>query len=268
MIFEHNSKKYIFVTGLHRSGTTFLAELISRNTYVSSFSKTGFPKDEGQFLQTLMPTSSEFIAPGRFAFNHEAHLTENSKLLDNKEVLVGEWISKWDLTKPYLLEKSPPNLIRTRFLQEVFPNSKFITIIRHPIANSYAVKKWTNDRFLEILIKHWIKAHSIYLEDRKYLKNEICITYEDLTQNFNKANDEISSFLDLEIKPEIRFESKNKFYFDLWNLKDIAGLKFIIKKIEREYLIKKYENQLNKFGYSLVNLEMNNLNEKILKNAF
>jgi hypothetical protein len=51
--------------------------------------------------------------PGKFAFEPEAHLTEESALLtdENKAKLAFEWFSYLDLSKRFLLEKSPPNII-------------------------------------------------------------------------------------------------------------------------------------------------------------
>ncbi len=247
-------QSYIFISGLHRSGTTFLAELISKNENVSSFKNTGFPMDEGQFVQNLISTDERLIASGRFAFNPDTHLTEESPLLAKREVLINDWNKYWDQSKQFFLEKSPPNLVRTRFLQEVFPNSKFITIIRHPIAVSYATKKWTNDFFLEKLLKHWIIAHEIYLEDRKYLNNDLLIYYEDFIHSQDQTISEISDFLDIEIINDYEFKNQNEFYFDLWNLKSYSGLKRMGKWLEKQYLIKKYEKRISKFGYSLLNL--------------
>lgn len=256
------SKGYIFISGLHRSGTTYLSDLISKNINVSSFHNTGFPMDEGQFIQNLIPIDSKLIDPGRFAFNPDSHLTEKSILLNKKEVLINDWNMYWDQNKHYFLEKSPPNILRTRFLQEVFPNSKFITIIRHPIAVSYATKKWTNDFFLEKLLKHWIFAHEIYMEDRKYLKNELFISYEDFAKSVDQTISKISNFLKIDLKNDQNFINQNDFYFDLWNLKAYAGLKKFGKLLEKKYLINKYENTINEFGYSLKNIE----NIPVIKN--
>jgi hypothetical protein len=77
------------------------------------------------------------------------HLTENSELVnaENKKQLFEEWSHYWDLEKKILIEKSPPNLIKTRFLQSHFPRSTLITIIRHPIAVAFATKRFTNKRW-------------------------------------------------------------------------------------------------------------------------
>ncbi len=250
-------KSYIFISGLHRSGTTFLANLIAKNNLVSSFENSGYPMDEGQFLQNLLPTKDFNIAPGRFAFFDNMHITENNELIKNKNNLITDWNKYWDQSKLFLLEKSPPNILRTRFLQEVFPNSKFITIMRHPVAVSYATKKWTNDFFLEKLLKHWIVAHEIYMEDRKYLKNELLISYEDFNNSIDKTIERIGNFIGIQLNTQINFADQNEFYFDLWTMKSYSGLKMIGKWLEKQYLIKKYEKRINKFGYSLIDLYKN-----------
>jgi len=248
------NKNIIFISGLHRSGTTYLFKLISKNFNVSSFKNTGFPMDEGQYLQELFPLDFDYIAPGKFAFNPNSNFTEKSDLLKHKNILIDNWNKYYDQSKQFFLEKSPPNLLRTRFLQEVFPNSKFITIIRHPIAVSYATKKWTNDFFLEKLIKHWIIAHKIYMEDRKYLKNELLISYEDFAESTDLNISRINKFLGIEINNDHKFVNQNEFYFNLWNLKAYSGLKKFGKLLEKKYLINKYESAINEFGYSLKTL--------------
>ncbi len=254
MTFDISNKEIVFISGLHRSGTSYLHNLIANNNYVSRLHNTGFPMDEGQYLQNLFPLYDSYITPGRFAFNKKAHFIESSELYFRKDILYADWSIHFDPSRQIFLEKSPPNLLRTRFLQEVFPNSKFITIIRHPIAVSYATKKWTNDFFLEKLIKHWIIAHEIYMEDRKYLKNELFISYEDFAESTDLTIARISKFLGIEINNEHKFVNKNEFYFNLWNLKAYSGLKKFGKLLEKKYLINKYESAINEFGYSLKTL--------------
>ena len=60
-----------------------------------------------------------------FGFAQAMHLTEASPLMteDNRHRLWREWSKHWDLDRSYLVEKSPPNLIKGRFLQAMFPRS-------------------------------------------------------------------------------------------------------------------------------------------------
>ena len=134
-------KKYLFIIGLHRSGTTLLSKAIAANKICSGFQDTGVPMDEGQFLQSVYPVAKKFGGPGLFGFHKDSHLTENSPLLTqfNKNLLKIEWEKFWDLSKELLVEKSPPNILKTRFLQEIFPNSYFLLITKAHFSRSFVL---------------------------------------------------------------------------------------------------------------------------------
>ena len=189
-------KKYIFIGGLHRSGTTPFARCLAQHPEMSAFHDTNVPEDEGQFLQTVYPTDNAFGGPGRFAFDEKAHLTESSELLtaENKAKLISEWEAQWDMSKKAFLDKSPPTLIQSRFMQAVFPNSYFIYILRHPIATSLATYKWSGTGIYS-LINHWVDAHQLMLEDIPYLKNCMVIRYEDFVTKPSAVLEDVENFL-------------------------------------------------------------------------
>ncbi len=211
--------KFVFLVGLHKSGTSMLANILKEHPKISGFQNTKFPEDEGQFLQSIFPIAKVYGGPGVFGFNKEMHLTETSPLLtkENKSKLFNEWASYWDLSKPYLLEKSPPNLLKTRFLQEVFPDSFFIVIHRHPIAVSYATQKWSKTS-IDSLLKHWYVSYNIFQDDQNKLKKVLQIRYEDLLNNPDKTLKTISKFLNIkEFKTNQKFDLDfNKNYFKEW----------------------------------------------------
>ncbi len=173
--------RILFIGGLHKSGTSLLHGLLRTHPDVSGFSATGVPEDEGQHLQSLYPPAYAHGGPGRFAFAPEAHLDEASALAtpDARARLWREWSPHWDLSKRLLIEKSPPNLIRSRFLQALFPQAKFVFIVRHPLAVARATRKWT-DQSLAELVDHWTAAHNILLADLPLLRAAIWIRFEDL----------------------------------------------------------------------------------------
>jgi len=76
--------KLVFLAGLHRSGTTLLARLLTAHPQISGFSGTDAPADEGQHLQSVYPSDHEYGRPGRFGFSPEMHLTESSPLVSEK----------------------------------------------------------------------------------------------------------------------------------------------------------------------------------------
>ena len=246
-------KKFIFISGLHRSGTSLLYKILKEQDAISGLSKTNELEDEGQHVQTVYKPAYEFGGVGKFGFDINARLNENSKLINeiNRKKLFNEWSRFWDLEKTILLEKSPPNIIRTRFLQKMFPNSYFINITRHPIATSIASKKWSKTS-LDELISHWIKCHEIFNEDKKMIRKIINIKYEDLINNNEEILAQLSKFLKLNIKiPKIEIRKGiNDKYFKIW----IKKSKSIFTKYRISKIIKKHNNDIEKFDYSLIKL--------------
>lgn len=245
-------KKMVFISGLHRSGTSILHRVISASKDVSGFSDTGAFEDEGQHLQTVFRPAFAFGGAGKFAFNPAARLDEQSELVsvENKTKLLSEWSPYWDENCPVWVEKSPPNLLRLRFLQALFPNAYFVTIIRHPVAVALATQKWSKTSW-DDLIHHWIVAHQIHQADRSKIKRELCFSYEYMTSFPNKVILELEQFLGITIAYEQNFVNKNEKYFQQWESVKPWQLQ---KKIMKQKSVSAYEAKVNKFGYSLVNL--------------
>ena len=240
-------KKYLFIIGLHRSGTTLLSKTIAANKAFSGFEDTGVPMDEGQFLQSVYPPAKIFGGPGIFGFHQDSHLTEYSPLLTqaNKNLLKSEWEKFWDLSKEIYVEKSPPNILKTRFLQEIFPNSYFLLIKRHPIATSLSTRKGSRTS-LRSLLNHWIYCHQKVLEDSFYLKNFFQVKYEDFVSFPKKTFRKISNYLstELDIPENLSIDkTRNNIYFDQW--KDLN----ILKKIFLTYY---FEKSVQYHGYSMI----------------
>ncbi|MCB0019403.1 MAG: sulfotransferase [Anaerolineales bacterium] len=205
--------KHVFVAGLHRSGTSLLAELLGSLPEVSGFVNTDAPHNEGQFLQTVFTPARDYGGPGKFGFSTEMHLTEVSPLFneENRQRLIKEWYQYWDLSKTCLLEKSPPNLLKMRFLQAIFPNSYFIVIMRHPVANAYATSKWSGTKFRQ-LVKHWLVCHDIYRSDKPHLGKVYELKYERFVQEPTDCFHGILNFIDLAQPLDRSEEHTSEFY--------------------------------------------------------
>lgn len=248
---------FVFVCGLHRSGTSVLFRSLRDHPDISGFDNTGSFEDEGMHLQSVYLPSGAYGGAGAFGFHREAHLTENSPLVtaENQQKLFEEWSPYWDLTKKYLLEKSPPNLIRTRFLQAIFPESSFIVMMRHPLAVSYATRAWyrhyrINWRSLSRILEHWLVCHEIFMEDRKYLRNQpLVIKYEHFVAEPQRWVARVHEMLGLEPRPAQQkiLSHVNAKYFNKWN-NDRSGT---FSKITARSIIRRYEERCRAFGYSL-----------------
>ena len=234
-------KKYIFICGLHRSGTSTLTKMIGTSNLVSIHTNTNVSENEGQHIQSVYDAANKHGGPGKFGFDKKYHYTENSDLLTkkNNDKLLNEWSKYWNLNKSILVEKSPPNIIHTRYLQEIVHNSYFIIIIRHPYPVAMATKKW-NNQSIDKHMDHWLHTHKILYNDLKKIKNYLILKYEEL--NIDTFENKINNFLD------------EKLCIDSKILQNIPSIKLSNKKyfenIVSDNIKNKYENEINKFGYT------------------
>ena len=237
--------RFVFVGGVHRSGTTFLWRCLAQHPLVSSFPDTVRPPAEGQLLQTVYPRAAVHGGPGRFGFAPEAHLTEESSLAsaESRAQLLAEWSPHWDLRKPVLIEKSPPNLIRGRFLQALFPEASFVMIMRHPVPVMYATKaRFQKKMRLGRLIRHWLACHETFAADRPHLARVHVVRYEELVTDLVRRVAAIDEFLGLDphVPDEEAVPTRNDMHFERWE-----------QDPERSALVERFEEDVNRFGYSL-----------------
>ena len=244
--------RFVFLAGLHRSGTTLLARLLAAHPQVSGFSDTDAPADEGQHLQTVYPSDHSYGRPGRFGFAPEMHMTEGSPLAteENARALFEEWAPYWDLSRPVLLEKSPPNLLKTRFLQALYPNSSFVVIVRHPIPVSIPTAKWRGTRRYDLLLKHWFHCHDLFEQDKPHLGRVHAVRYEDFVREPEPVLRGVFEFLELDPIPpsEDVDPNANERYFAQWQaMKRDPRLRVLLDLTEL-----RYERQARRFGYRLL----------------
>ena len=242
--------RFLFIGGLHRSGTSILHHVLREHPQISGFSGTGVPEDEGMHLQGVFPTAVPYGGIGRFAFDPEAHLTESSPLLTpaNRKRVFDAWSRHWDLDKPILLEKSPPNIIRMRFLQALFPGARFVILVRHPLAVSLATQKISHTS-LSLLLEHWLTAHKIMVEDSRHIERLFIMRYEQLVGNPAGALRELFRFIDCEADTSQAnlFQDTNESYFQAWG----SWKAFQENQELARDLIARFEEGAREFGYSL-----------------
>jgi Sulfotransferase family len=246
-------RRYVFVCGLHRSGTSLLGRNIARLENCTGFNDTGVTEDEGQFLQDIYPISKVYGGAGRFGFDPRAHLTETSSLLtpENAAKLRQSWERYWDQAKGICVEKTPGNLLKTRFLQAMFPQSYFIVIRRHPISVSMANQKWKGElSAIHKLFEHWLHCHALLDEDKKHLKHVYELSYENYVQDPGKYHAEIATFIGSSVPEDLMEQvtgAYNQKYFSRWSeLLNKSALKGYYR-----FVAAKYEPMFAKYGYSL-----------------
>jgi Sulfotransferase family len=271
-----DDRKYVFVCGMARSGTSLLGRNIARFEDCTGFKNTGVPEDEGQFLQDVYLTASSYGGSSRVGFDPRAHRTEGSSLFTSENVarLKESWNEYWESDKSICIEKTPENLLMTRFLQAAFPNSYFVVIRRHPVPVAMASQKWkVNVTSLDSLFRHWLHCYALFEGDRKYLRRVYELRYEDYVENQEKYHQEIADFIGTRVPEPPREDSYR--YVTQW--RNPTGLRVPEKGMEKtstihnqkyldrwyklleespfcgyyRYLVRKYEEEFNRYGYSL-----------------
>lgn len=238
---------FMFISGLHRSGTSILHRLLREHPEISGFEDTGVPEDEGQHLQSVFSQAYHHGGPGSFAFDFRSHLDEHSPLAtpENRDKLLREWGAYYDLSRKVLLEKSPPNIVRTRFFQHLFPDSRFVCIVRHPIAVALATKKWTDQSINEILL-HWHVAHSVMLADLDSVRHHRIVRYEDFVSRPQDTLDEVANLVSIEqFSSRESIADHNEAYFEEWQCA------FAVDAGLYEQVMPTTASPMESFGYSM-----------------
>lgn len=234
-------RRFVFVGGLQRSGTTLLGRLLAQHPDMSGLVGTGTAEDEGQFVQNVYPDDHRMGAVRgsrgqavAWGYHQEAHLTERDLIRypDAGQRLVQAW-------EPYLespaasvvVEKSPSNVAKTRFLEASIPGSCFVIITRHPIVQALAVRKWgtramrTGLNFTGIL-DHWLHVMGHFSADRPQLERVTVCSYEELVSEPKALLERLHEFIGVP-----RFETdvsgigaQSERYSAYWNRMSRPGL--------------------------------------------
>ena len=253
--------RYVFIGGMPRSGTSAVYRLLGSHQEISLLTNTRVIEDEGQWLQNVYPTGPELGAPGRLGLNPLAHLTESSpSLATARERLFGAWAPYWDISKPVLCEKSPPNIVRARFLQAAFPASSFIFVSRHPLAYSLAIRKWDWHVSVLTTIRNWLACYRTLNEDLRFLHRAIVVRYDDLTRDPAAWTKKLEDFLEVGpgMDSTILRPGHNDRYYRSWSARDYRDgreplrnkAKHLLSLAEAEYVEWRYEREINAYGYS------------------
>ncbi len=174
-------RRYLFVGGLHRTGTSLIARLLADHPEIDAITDAPVPENEGVFLQGAIPHTARHGVPGHFATDPAQHLVEQSRYdsLETRRRLEHDWDPWFSEGGSWRVEKSPVNLTRMRLYQQLFPLSQYVVVLRHPEAMAAALAKWT-DRPASDLVDYALSAYELAYRDLEYIHAAMVVRYEDL----------------------------------------------------------------------------------------
>eukprot|EP00045_Choanoeca_perplexa_P013177 m.147569 g.147569 ORF g.147569 m.147569 type:complete len:356 (+) comp16264_c0_seq3:189-1256(+) len=226
---EFSKHDYIFVVGQHHSGTTITALVLCQHSNVSCIQGSRAPENEGQHLQHVYAPARTLGGMQSYGFNSNAHLTEEDERFGQTDVpkkLFTSWSRFWDISKGYLLEKSPRHVTMTRFLQRAFgeERSKFVMIMRHPLGaghyfwNKRRNRGWIKDSCGRKVIEHWLAVHNTFERDVGHLHSVTGLHFEEyLSRSRHLAQvitNRLFGHLGLEQSVQLEFQESAHAYND------------------------------------------------------
>jgi hypothetical protein len=188
-----DSRKWIFILGCSNSGTTLLHDLLAFHSEIGSLPL------EGQSLTRVLPRPKDLGFDRRWSENPKLFtMTEDDTHYDSAR-LIHDWKNCLDnINASTILEKTPINVARTRWLQSVFKNSYFIGIVRDGRAVAEGITRRSYGNSFSRAIEHWKNVNDIMLENAKYLKHFRFIKYEDLVKNPRQTIFDLLKFIKID----------------------------------------------------------------------
>ncbi len=239
---EKQNHKFLFILSPAFSGSTLIAKLIGTSKNASIFSNQKAEGQEISELRDIMNVHDKWDETKKLPWSHIKNVFKKN----------------WDLNKPILVEKSPPNIIRAKEIESEFNNPFFIVSIRNPYAWCYSHYRREGRKNISRIVRRWIYLAKFQIKNIENLKNVLFFSYEDLTTFPKKTLLKISKFIpelnDIDINQEFAIHSligdKKK---QIMNFNNLAISNFSHYDIDQiSEILKKEKDILNYFSYTLI----------------
>jgi len=114
-----------------------------------------------------------------------------------------DWAGLFSEGTGILLEKSPPNTVRSLWLQKNFRPSRFLSIIRNPYAVCEGIRR-RKSYTIHQAAQHWLTSNKCLLGDLQHIKDSLLIKYEELVEDPHKCLATIEDFLVLKTSFDLK----------------------------------------------------------------
>jgi len=257
----------IFIVGVPRSGTTLLYRLLAQHSNLVWFSEedekkiltTEFIKKSDNFEKikknilekqknlTTNQGKDTIPVPAELSFVYDEVFSKNWKVKvsdQNLEILINEItkLIKVDEKKRYLC-KTPQNSIRIPKINEIFPNSKFLHILRDPraVVNSLLERVQKGDsNYFGIPIKKKLG----------FLMNSVekhSLQWKQVVKEIIKASKELESNQFFQIKYEELTDKTDYWLEKITNFCELPPFDYIYNKEGKVVNLEKKDS--NEWGY-------------------
>ena len=207
--------KPIFILGAPRSGTTFLASLLKRTDYGAPFEThfiTKYYKKLANYgdinvyenFQNLLTDilNERAVQQWRLKIDHKAFFKELGSSFSYSQ-LVNELCLKASQQKGFTFwgDKTPNYLVDVEILYKLFPDSKYIHIVRdgRDVTLSLLEKDWGPNN-VYYSASYWVALNQEYdcFENLRSSNNLYQLKYEDLIDDVEKHIKDIYAFLNID----------------------------------------------------------------------
>lgn len=149
-----------------------------------------------------------------------------------------------------VVEKSVENAEFAIFLRQMFPNCRFLHIVRNPYASLVAIRRAKTNKRYPFLCNFVLSLQNSYyylLKNQRLLDNYLVIRYEDLLTSTEATMRKVADFLNFKFTEELLVPTLME---EPWGGNSSSGKSFT--KISSTPL-KNWENQINDFEIHLIN---------------
>lgn len=232
----------IFILGCHKSGTSLMRSLLDNHPSLNVLPKeTHFFQWSGRWVDYALRTSwpkqlnSRDLIEALVKGVNQANMEWIDPYSDNPSFVNGYDIERfrfamekfkldtllnqiqayfqslnyalhglWIPTNRHLVEKSVESAEFAFILRFLFPDCKFVHIVRNPYANIYSLRKSKMKKgyypYLGRLISSLYNSSNFLFKNSEILRNYYVIRYEDLVSNPQLEMKNIADFLDIDFE--------------------------------------------------------------------
>jgi hypothetical protein len=277
----------IFIVGMARSGTTLLSEILNAHSKIAVSPETHYFRkywvDEQNFpLEKRIALIEEFIDGDEFKqFGYSQEQKKEIRMEALNAVRKGQSqildivLTRYRLkhNKPVWCEKTPVHMLYLPQIAKLFPESKFICLVRDPRDTCLSLKKVPFNAGSTVSIaRRWKKyaGLAVYYQT-EYIENFLVVKYEDLIRQPEQQVMKICQFLNIDYQSEMLNQNKGPATFDgekeHWKLNAIKPIdknnydkwKHEMKPGEIYFLQKYLCREMERYNYD-IQPELLNLN--------